>query len=516
MDKKHKRNQFITPILQWIKENKTTLEASKLHKKQPLLKRGLLTAKVEVAKGKEVAKEYVKGLAEIEKENPFIVPPEFDGKDYISMLLHIDAEIEHGLMLQYLYSAYSVGGPQIPEKYREKVRGWQEIILGIAKEEMGHFISVQNVLKIIGAPLNFDRESYPWDTPFYPFPFMLEKFSINSLAKYVYAEAPTEWLEGPDPLAKEIKDKVDADVKDPHTVGALFAILLQLINDPKVIPDKDFQPKTYPYQAKFDEWGRGYKNGDRGSESTGAFKGSPDVLVAPLLSRDDAYNALKAIAEQGEGESTDSAEISHFDRFLAIYKELKAILKEDAHFEPSYPVATNPVIGSAEKDGSPAEETISDDDDSPITHPETILWANLFNIRYRMLLNYLSHSFLLEAGNNNVIYPAPRGMIINSTFGEMYNIRSIANIIVRAPLTGNKRSKKTAGPPFTIPYTLNLPFGENNRWRLHKDLLIAAHNIIEELKSIPAQKDLIYLNSLQEADKKLMDVIEKLTDKIQA
>lgn len=35
---------------------------------------------------------------------------EFDPQDYVSFLLYIDAEIEHGLMVQYLYAAYSLGG----------------------------------------------------------------------------------------------------------------------------------------------------------------------------------------------------------------------------------------------------------------------------------------------------------------------------------------------------------------------------------------------------------------------
>jgi hypothetical protein len=48
------------------------------------------------------------------------------------------------------------------------VRCWQEVILGIAKEEMAHLITVQNVLRLIGGPLNLDRNDYPWDAPFYP------------------------------------------------------------------------------------------------------------------------------------------------------------------------------------------------------------------------------------------------------------------------------------------------------------------------------------------------------------
>ena len=51
-------------------------------------------------------------------------------------------------MVQYLYAAYSLGGPQVPEKYQAMIRGWQEVIFGIAKEEMGHLLSVQNVLKL--------------------------------------------------------------------------------------------------------------------------------------------------------------------------------------------------------------------------------------------------------------------------------------------------------------------------------------------------------------------------------
>ena len=43
------------------------------------------------------------------------VPPEFSPRDYVIYLLQIDAEIEHSLMVQYLYSAYSLGGPQVPE-----------------------------------------------------------------------------------------------------------------------------------------------------------------------------------------------------------------------------------------------------------------------------------------------------------------------------------------------------------------------------------------------------------------
>ncbi|MDI1257366.1 MAG: ferritin-like protein [Flavobacterium sp.] len=492
MNYNQKRDHFISPILEWAEANSKPKKSS--------------------AKNMLMADSHAVSSADnLKSAKPFKVPSQFNGKDYITMLLQIDAEIEQGLMLQYLYSAYSIGGKQVPEKYQQTVHTWQNIILGIAKEEMGHFISVQNVLKVIGAPLNFGRESYPWDSPFYPFPFTLEKFSLDSLAKYVYAEAPSDWLESDDPLAVEIRNSVDATVSDPHTVGALFIVLLQLINDPEVISDETFQAATYNYQAKFDEWGRGYTGGNRGTDGKGIYTNSPDVLVAPLLSRDDAYNALSEIAEQGEGLEKKDAVPSHFERFLHIYKEYKTILEEtNGTFDPSRNVATNPYVGSkADIAESASDADATGEEINEITNPETILWANLCDIRYRLLLNFLNHSFLLDNGFNNSGNSSPRGMIINSAFGEMYNLRSLATILVQAPI--GKHSDKMCGPPFTLPYTFDLPFGEHNRWRLHSDLLQASNNIITALKRFKNQPHIQYLNGLQEADQKLLQAIVNLT-----
>lgn len=492
MDYKQNRGRYLTPLIKWAKTNKSNEKKASTFVFSP---------------EKTVAQQ-------VAPETKFHVPTEFNGKDYLTMLLQIDAEIEHGLMLQYLYAAYSLGGDQVPETHRETVRTWQTIILGIAKEEMGHFISVQNALKIIGAPLNFGRESYPWDTPFYPFPFTLEKFSRGSLAKYIYAEAPKDWLAESGPLATEIKELVSASVSDPHTVGALFKVILQLIEDPTVIPDETFQASTYPYQAKFDEWGRGYAGGNRGNDKNdkdAPYKNSPDVLVAPLLSRDDTYKALSAIAEQGEGDDIDDKIPSHFERFLFIYQQLNDILEKDPAFSPARNVATNPVIGPIDPaiDDSFAEEKELQRD--VITNTKGILWANLFDIRYRLLLNFLNHSFLLDNGNNASGINTPRGLIINSTFGEMYNLRSLATILVQTDLT-NQKTGKMAGPPFTLPYTFDLPFGEHNRWRMHKDLLKGAANIINKLKAQDNQPHRQYLQALQEADRKLMQAIVKLTE----
>src|SRR6478735_11809777 len=73
------------------------------------------------------------------------LPPEFTWRDYTVFLLTIAAQIEHSLMVQYLYAAYSLGGPQlgppVTDQQRNSVAAWRQIILSIAKEEMGHLVT---------------------------------------------------------------------------------------------------------------------------------------------------------------------------------------------------------------------------------------------------------------------------------------------------------------------------------------------------------------------------------------
>src|SRR5689334_20827302 len=78
----------------------------------------------------------------------FITP-----QDEAIYLLHIGAEVEHSLMIQYLYAAYSLPGQNIPVTQLPEVLKWRQTILDIAREEMGHLVTVQNILHLIGGPL---------------------------------------------------------------------------------------------------------------------------------------------------------------------------------------------------------------------------------------------------------------------------------------------------------------------------------------------------------------------------
>jgi hypothetical protein len=439
-----------------------------------------------------------------------IPPPEFSPRDYLSFLLYIDAEIEHCLMVQYLYAAYSLGGPQVPEKYQAMIRGWQEVIFGVAKEEMGHLLSVQNVLTLIGAPLNFGREDFPWDSPFYPFPFSLEPLTLESLASYVFAESPVDWS-GKD--ADEVKRLMKKTTAQPHQVAALFKVIIGLAKNEALIPDEVFQPATWPFQANWDQWGRGYHGGDRGNATGANPKAAPDVLVQPVASRDNAVASLTQVAEQGEAPPSDAlTNPSHFARFLKIFHELKALMPtcQKEGWSPVRNVATNPYIPAG--DGAdPSDLGSCDAKRDAITNKESVAWGHLFNVRYRMLLNFLIHSYDLTGGPTDGAHPEPLGTIINATFGEMYNLRAIASIMVQTPLTSD-HSDKTAGPPFEMPYTLSRPAGEENRWRMHRQLLLACEPMIKNLIAVTPDSRHRYLNSLREADRDLLRVIDRVVD----
>src|SRR5579862_4209490 len=94
-------------------------------------------------------------------------------------------------MAKYLYAAYSLGGPQLSEEHQKLVRQWRDVIVQIAREEMAHWVTAENILTSLDAPLNFEREDFPILETL-SFRFELEPLTKRSLGKYVLAEMPAE------------------------------------------------------------------------------------------------------------------------------------------------------------------------------------------------------------------------------------------------------------------------------------------------------------------------------------
>jgi hypothetical protein len=102
-------------------------------------------------------------------------------------LLKEASEIEHSLMIQYIFAAYSLKpayrslvGPPVPSS---------DSLMGIAIEEMQHLAAVNKLLVALGSIPNLGRQDFPYEIDIYPFPFRLEKLTKASLARYTYVEA---------------------------------------------------------------------------------------------------------------------------------------------------------------------------------------------------------------------------------------------------------------------------------------------------------------------------------------
>jgi hypothetical protein len=287
------------------------------------------------------------------------------------------------------------------------VERWRGSILAVAKEEMGHLLSVQNVLTLLGAPLNLYRRDYPWDSDYYPFPFRLEPLTLQSLSCYVYAEMPPDnqfVLPPGKRLRRRYREFEQTDRKrivkavrkrlagqTAHEVGAVYAMIIDILKDPVRIPDSLFHDQTISVQASWDDWGRGYKPDPKALDAEGNLESPAEqpmasdraahAIIVQMATRTEAVAALRDISAQGEAPhlaTGQTGEPSHFERFLEIYQELEHI-----KWKPAHDIPLNPTTSAATDEGT------------LITAEPTRTWANLFNLRYRLLLTYLSHTFRL-------------------------------------------------------------------------------------------------------------------------
>src|SRR5262249_53896338 len=139
---------------------------------------------------------------------------------------------------------------------------------------------------------------------------------------------------------------------------------------------------------------------------------------------------------------------------------------------------------------------------------EALSWGHLFNLRYRMLLVNIASAFKLAGPLDDADSTTARGGLINRTFAEMYNLRAIAGILVQLPL--DAQTSKHAGPPFEMPYTLDLPEHPHDRWIQQRELFRAARILIEQTKQLAPPERQGFLASLEDSDALALDQIERI------
>lgn len=474
-------------------------------------------------RGQEAASLEAVGLAAAQES---MHEPQLEPRDEAVFLLSAAAEIEHALMVQYLFAAYSLrvapGETNIEEI--------QSLILQIAREEMGHLITVQNLLHLVGGPLNFNREHSPYASEIYPFRFKLEPLTLDTLAKYVVAESPAvlpDDFPADDRVIYEqivVRARRSNDGETVNHVGSIFHRLEQLFRDETSgVKNEDFRLDTTSLQGKFNDWGFEPKSTSLGEKLIIETIDGADAASV----REAAGKAIQDIGQQGEAFDPSPAGAgqseSHFERFFDIYRRLETLTQTGAQL--TWPVTENPntTLKPSEAPGPMKMlEMVVEAHESKgrITHPRSLAWAHLFNLRYRLLLAYLSH-FLRLRQDLYVTQSGPahgdrteRGLLLIWTFNEMRRLKKIAAKLVQLPRDEHPGGVN-AGPPFELPYTLNLPEREEDRWRAHLDVSRAAFRLVRDRLQQGDPLDMAdgFLADLAAQDERDQAILQSLADK---
>ena len=347
----------------------------------------------------------------------------------LTYLLSQAAELEHGVMCEYLYAAFSLkstAGPGLRADQLEAVERWRRVILAIAAEEMLHWAIVQNLLTAVGSAPYVSRPHMPHQARGYPpgVQIRLLPFGEAALQHFVYLERPegTEDADaegfapaGPPPSPMSPEEIIPRG-QDFATVGHLYRSIERGLGQ---LADKLGADRLFI--------GPAFQQAD---ETT---FGWPDLL--PITDLAGADRAIERIVEQGEGARGDWAN-AHYGRFLAVLENYRAIRAEDPAFEPAHPVAAAAVRGV---EGFEPDVYISDS--------ATGGCSDLFNAVYELLLQMIARYFAF--GHET---PGQRQVLARTAVSLMFGaIKPLGLLLARLPV-GSDHPGVTAGASFQLPY----------------------------------------------------------------
>jgi Ferritin-like len=339
------------------------------------------------------------------------------------------AELEHGLMCEYLFAAFSLkdrGDESVSETQLAAIQHWRSTILGVAAEEMLHLALTANMLTALGASPHLSRPNLPQPARHYPASVRLAllPFGEQALRHFMYLERP----EG-------------MDLDDAEGFAAIDEAV-PIMSEDEIVPRlQDFATVGHLYRSI--EAGFGHLVGKLGADRV--FIGPPQAQVTqasfawpqlvPITDLASATAAIEAIVEQGEGPRGDWRQ-AHFGRFNSILEHFVTLRQADPTFEPARPVVAATVRPT---EGAFGGLLISD--------PVTAKVADLGNVVYEVLLQVL-YRLLSRIDESD----AETATLADVAVGLMVDgIEPLGKILTTLPL-GPTSPGATAGTPFELFY----------------------------------------------------------------
>ena len=401
-------------------------------------------------------------------EAPFVI----EHREALIYMLCEAAELEHGIMCQYLFAAFSL-------KQREEeglsagdvaaVTRWRQVISHVATEEMLHLALVQNLLSAVGMAPHFARPNLPAPAHHYPagVNLTLVPFGEDALRHFMF-------LERPEGMALKGAKGIDAPIHDA----------VPLLAERDIVPQpQDFATVGHLYRSI--EVGFSHlceKIGERNlfvgpprAQATSQNFQWPELVVVTDLA--SAQRAIDTILEQGEG-ARGHWEQAHFGQFVQILDEYREMRKANPNFDPARPVMFATVRPCQ---GDESVPQISDRVSSRC--------ADLFNVSYEILLLTLDRFFAHTEETD-----AQLGTLADATVSLMVGVlKPLGSLITTLPV-GAEHPGFNAGPSFELFYESDylLPHREAAWTLLEERLRVAASFCaqIEEIAPAPVTKEL--------------------------
>lgn len=449
-----------------------------------------------------------------------VAPTASTAREEAIILLHAAAEIEHSLLVQYLYAAYSIQldpkafrGKHPPDAATGKklVTQWRKAIRAVAVEEMGHLITVQNLLRVLrGGTPHFLRQQFPHRTSLYPFPFRLEPLTRQSLAKYTTAEMPALLPDFATFEELAIASHATKDVGSAiNHVGVLYARIHFLFEAPDSLNSKTRQLAALFPAAHLDDKDFDFAGAAAYQFGPDDWNATQDILVLPLSNRADALAAICRIALQGEGPlpdgpcaSTGPTESSHFEMFLQIYRQFCSSAGP-RNWIPAINVPINPTT------------VLASQGRGRITNRVSRRVALVSNVRYWMMLAALWHASNLPNVSMTDSTTATRSDFIRWSKTAMKDIIGpLARLLTQLPRQHPKNEERAAAP-FELPRQVSQLFPDPDSpqgWAIHTKLIDRYRKLVNDPIDIPPEH-VDDWNAVLSAATSLDDEISKMLPK---
>ncbi|PRY11892.1 ferritin-like protein [Pontibacter ummariensis] len=363
------------------------------------------------------------------------------------------AELEHGLLIQYLFAAFSLKrrpDEGISLTQQLMIEDWEKTILSVAHQEMYHLANVCNLLSAIGGAPRFERPNFPQPLKkYYPFDFQLEKFNDFTLYRFIIFELPQGVTPPPPPKEVNLNESIKttaAFAPDPLIYNHIGELYNRIAEGFKAIPESLLFIGSHNHQD-IDRW-------------------TLRLSMHAVTNRETALKAIKEIVEEGEG-TTNNRKDSHYDKFLKIREALLAEKAKDPDFEPARQIVINPQT---------REHRDINGAITLITNKISRKVAELFNTTYSTMLMMLIQYYSYGDENQH-----QREMLRDSSRRLMSAlIRPLAEILTEMPVSESVEDGMS-GPGFEIYGPLGLLGKTSSRWKI---LLERIQHHIEDVDDI--------------------------------